>query len=65
MARVWKSLAATEEVLKAEVCSLGEPGVGVFQKGSLGDQRSMPQMRREIVEVIQPLLVERIKRPNR
>ena len=60
-ARVWKTFAAAEEALKAEVCSFGEPRVGVNLKGSLENQSSMPQMPREVVEVIQPVLVERIK----
>ena len=56
-----KTLAVAEEALKAEVCSLGEPGFGVNRKGSLGEQSSMPQMKREIVEVTQPVLVEFMK----
>ena len=60
-ARVWKTLAAAKEALEAEACSPGEPGVGVNRKGSLGDQGSMPQTKREIVEVIQPVLVKRIE----
>ena len=36
-ARVWQTLAAAEEPLKAEFFSLGDPGVDVALKGSLGD----------------------------
>ena len=57
-AREWKTLAAAQEALEAEDCSFGEPGVGVNRKGSLGSQSSIPQMEREIVEVIGEEIVD-------
>ena len=50
-ARVWRTLVAAQEAPGADVCSHGERGVGVNRKGSLGDQSSMSQMKREIGEV--------------
>ena len=52
VARVWKTLAAAEEVLNAEVFSLGELGVDVNRQGSLGDFPVLLVME-EIMAVVQ------------
>ena len=53
-ARVWKTHAAAEEALKAEVCSLSKLGIGVMRKAP----RLAIKARGGVIE---PVLVEGIK----
>ena len=50
-ARVWETLAAAEESLKAEVFSLGEPGGDVDVKGLLEDIPVRPGMEESMAVV--------------
>ena len=61
-ARVWKTIVAAEEVKDISVEKTVEgPQLPFIDKVNETPHVFLPQVRREIVEVIQPVLVERIK----